>query len=85
MDIVAYEINNHWEVNAYDTVAIFLMYIFRFTSNEFYKELCVFCVMYLKMMNDNGYKNKEMGAVLFDEPYNETLNYSIKETADIFP
>jgi hypothetical protein len=41
--------------------------------------------MYLKMMNDNGYKNKEMGTVLFDEPYNETLNYSVKETADIFP
>lgn len=72
MDIVAYEINNHWEINAYETVALFLMYIFRFISIDFYKEVVVFCIMYLKMMNDNGYKNKDMNLLLFDEPYNET-------------
>ncbi len=41
------------------TIALFLLYISRFVSHEFYKEIALFCVLYAKMLNKMGYKNQE--------------------------
>lgn len=72
MDIIVYEINNHKELNGYNTTALFLIYIFRFVNPQFYQEICIFCVLYLKMMNDNGYDNKDMAEVLFNVPCDQS-------------
>lgn len=36
MDIVVYEINNHKDLNCYQSTALFLIYIHRFVNTQFY-------------------------------------------------
>jgi hypothetical protein len=41
-------------------MSLFLLYISRFVSRAFYKEVALFCVLYSKMMNKVGYKGATM-------------------------
>lgn len=80
MDIIIFEISNYKQLNANVIMSLFLLYISRFVSNEFYKEVALFCVLYSKMMNKVGYKGTNI-------PIGSSKNgeYCQSETADSFP
>ena len=43
-------------MNCNEILAIFLIYVFRFATKEFYKELVFFVVTYRLLMNERGWK-----------------------------
>lgn len=61
IDIIIFEINNSKSLNCNQIFAIFLIYIFRFISIKFYKELVFFIICYRDLLNKKGW-----------EKYNET-------------
>lgn len=60
MDIIIFEINNCKLLNGNVVISLFLLYISRFVSVDFFKEIALFCVLYQKMMNKIGYKSQEV-------------------------
>lgn len=55
MDIILFEINNQKNLNANQIIVLFLIYIFRFVSTEFYKELTFFVISYRDLLNLRGW------------------------------
>ena len=51
MDIILFEINNAKNLNANQIIVLFLIYIFRFVSNKFYKEMIFFVISYRDLLN----------------------------------
>lgn len=80
MDIIIFEINNYKLLNANVIMAIFLLYISRFVSKSFYKEVALFCILYSKMMNKVGYKGEGS-----QTRTTKTGDYCQQETAEYFP
>lgn len=62
IDIIIYEINNAKSLNCNEIFSLFLIYVFRFVTREFYRELVFFVLAYKAMMNQKGWeKCKETG------------------------
>ena len=85
MDIILFEINNSKSLNADQTIVLFLIYIFRFVSANFYKEIVFFAISYRDLLNLKGWeyirKNAEGGSDLLDIED----DFCSKNGADIFP
>jgi hypothetical protein len=61
MDMIIINLSNIRKLNCNEIFALFLLYIFRFVTRDFYKELVFFVVAYRDMMNKVGWaKYKEM-------------------------
>lgn len=61
IDIIVFEINNGKRLNCNEIFALFLIYVFRFVSKGFYRELAFFTVAYRLVMNKRGWsKYREM-------------------------
>ena len=56
IDIIIFEIRNIRDLNANEIFALFLIYIFRFVSKSFFKDLVFFIVCYKIMLNDKGWE-----------------------------
>lgn len=57
IDIIIFEINNSKKLNCYQAVSLFLIYVFRFCSKGFYRDLVFVLVSYLKLLNERGWKS----------------------------
>lgn len=55
IDLVVFEINNGKRLNCNEVLALFLVFVFRFVSAEFYRELVFFVVALREMLNDFGW------------------------------
>lgn len=55
IDIIIFEINNSRKLNCYQAIALFLIYMFRFCSRRFYRELVFIMVGYIVAMNEKGW------------------------------
>lgn len=55
MDIIIFEINNYKNLNCNDIFCLFLIYVFRYVSHEFYQETVFYIVCYRLMMNEIGW------------------------------
>ena len=55
MDIILFEINNSKALNANQIIVLYLIYIFRFVSTEFYRELVFFVISYRDLLNSKGW------------------------------
>lgn len=61
IDIIVFEINNVKRLNCNDIFCLFLIYVFRFVSVSFYREIVFFIVCYRIMLNETGWqKCKQM-------------------------
>ena len=56
IDMSIFEINNAKSLNCTEILSLFLIYVFRFVSKSFYKELVFFIVSYRLMMNQKGWE-----------------------------
>lgn len=60
-DIIVFEINNAKKLNCNDIFCLFLIYVFRFASTAYYREVVFFIVCYRLMLNETGWqKCKQM-------------------------
>ena len=85
MDIILFEINNSKALNANQIIVLYLIYIFRFVSTEFYRELVFFVISYRDLLNSKGWQfikeNAEGGSDLMDIED----DFCERNGADIFP
>lgn len=56
IDVVIFEINNPKKLNCYQAIALFLIYVFRFCSRKFYRDLVFLFVSFVQFLNDHGWK-----------------------------
>lgn len=55
-DIIVFEINNAKKLNCNDIFCLFLIYVFRFVSITFYREIVFFVVCYRLMLNETAWQ-----------------------------
>lgn len=55
MDIILLELNNNKGLNCIDIFVLFLIYVFRFVSAEFYRETVFYVVCYKLMIDEVGW------------------------------
>lgn len=55
IDIIIFEITNYSSLNCNQIFALFLIYIFRFVSLRFFKDLVFFVVCFRIMLNEEGW------------------------------
>ena len=56
IDVIIYEINNAKSLNCLEIFSLFLIYVFRWVTRPFYRELVFFVVSYALMMNKKGWE-----------------------------
>lgn len=56
LDIIIFEISNIRRLNCNEIFALFLIFIFRFVTKSFYRELVFFVIGYRLLMNEWGWK-----------------------------
>lgn len=60
-DIIVFEINNAKKLNCNDIFCLFLIYVFRYVSITFYREIVFFIACYRMMLNETAWqKCKQM-------------------------
>lgn len=83
IDIIIYEINNAKSLNCNEIFALFLIYVFRFVSVPFYKELVFFVVAYKNMMDQKGWdKCRETND---GYPYDPAKEFCEEQNAEFAP
>ena len=56
VDVIIFEINNSKKLNCYQSIALFLIYVFRFASKKFYRDCVFIFVSFIHHLNINGHK-----------------------------
>ena len=56
MDVIIFEIQNIGQLNCHQVFALFLMYVYRFISPEFFGEMVFLVVILRDLMNSRGWE-----------------------------
>lgn len=78
IDSIILEINNAKSLNCNEIFSLFLIYVYRFVSQAFFKEIVFFIVSYRLMMNKHGWnkmrENKEIDRFEYEKEFCEEQN-----------
>lgn len=82
IDVIIYEINNAKSLNCLEIFSLFLIYVFRWVTRPFYRELVFFIVSYALMMNKKGWEKCAEASNRFSY---ERKNFCEEQNAEFAP
>lgn len=68
IDVIIFEINNSKKLNCLQSIALFLVYVFRLASRAFYSDLVFLFASFAKMINERGWTMVEEGRLEGGDP-----------------
>lgn len=83
IEFIIFEIENKKNFNCFEVLGLFLIYIFKFISSDFYQEICLLIILYLQMLNKKGWKRCLEFVKHFQIPKDET--FCLSQSAELIP